>query len=114
MLLLVDLPTVIIKCLLSFLSNDDSHYFLNSDDQYFSSLKQEMIYFSLTKEKSREYVEDERFREMILSKVKDGYQQIGLTFDDTLIINDISDIVAHRIVVCISPSLFKYHHLFVV
>ncbi len=62
----------IIKHLQSFLSHDDNHYFLNSNKLHFTSLKQETIYFLLTKEKSREYVEDERFRETILSKVKDG------------------------------------------
>ncbi len=98
MLFLVNLPDVIIKYLLSFLSNDDIRYFLSSKKLHFSSLKQETIYLSLNKEKTREYVENERFRETILSKVKDGRKQIGLTFNETLIVHDISDIVAHRIV----------------
>ncbi len=98
MLFLVNLPDVIIKYLLSFLSNDDIHYFLSSNKLHFTSLKQETIYLSLNKEKTREYVANERFRETILSKVKDGSKQIGLTFNETLIVHDIRDIVAHRIV----------------
>ncbi len=97
MLLLVNLPDVIIKHLQSFLSNDDIHYFLNCNKLHFSSLKEETIYFSLNKEKSREYVEDERFREMILSKVKDGSKQIGLIFDHKYKVPDIFDIVAQKI-----------------
>ncbi len=97
MLLLVNLPDVILKYVQSFLSNDDTHYFLNSNKLYFSTLKQETIYFSLNKKKSEEYVEDERFREMILSKVKDGSQQIGLSFDRKYEVPDIRDIIAHKI-----------------
>ncbi len=96
-MLLVDLTEVLIKHLQSFLSNDDIHYFLNSNKRHFTSLKQETIYFSLNKEKSREYVEDERFREMILSKVKDGRKQIGLTFDWNFEVAKIGDIMAHKI-----------------
>ncbi len=97
MLLLVNLPDVIIRYVQSFLHFDDIHYFLNSNKLYFSSLKREMIYFSLNKKKSQEYVEDERFREMILSKVKDGSRQIGLSFDRQFTLPDIRDIVAHKI-----------------
>ncbi len=108
-LLLVNLPDVILKHLQSFLSYDDIHYFLNSNQLYFSSLKQETIYFSLNKKKSEEYVEDERFREMILSKVKDGSQQIGLSFDKKYRVPDICDIIAHKInFVREYPYLLKY------
>ncbi len=96
--MLVNLPDVVIKHLLSFLSYDDIHYFINSNKLHFSQLKQETIYFSLNKQKSREYVEDERFR-IILNKVKDGSQQVGLRFDInfSFIAPDIRDIVAHKI-----------------
>ncbi len=61
-------------------------------------MKQEIIYFSLNKEKSREYVKNERFREMILSKVKDAIKQIGLTFNTEYKISNIfSEIVVHKI-----------------
>ncbi len=98
MLLLVNLPDVILKHLQSFLSNDDIRYFLNSNKLYFSSLKQETIYFSLNPQKSQEYLRDERFREMILSKVKDKSKQIGLVFHRNYDLPDIRDIVAHKIV----------------
>ncbi len=76
MLLVMDLPLDFHLHLQSFLRNDDIHYFLNSNKQHFNFVKYETIYYTLTAEKSREYVEDERFREMILSKVKDGSKQI--------------------------------------
>ncbi len=97
MMMLVNLPDVIIKYLQSFLCNDDIHYLMNSNKLYFSSLKQETIYFSLNKKKSQEYIEDERFREIILSKVKDRSKQIGLKFDRNYEVPDIRDIIAHRI-----------------
>ncbi len=97
MLLLGNLPDVIIKHLQSFLHSDDIHYFLNSSKLYFSSLKQETIYFSLNKKKSQEYVENERFRELLLSKVKDGSRQIGLSLDHQFKLPDIRNIVAHKI-----------------
>ncbi len=99
MLMLVNLPDVILKHFQSFLSKEDILYFLNSNKLHFSSLRQEMIYFSLNKEKSRQYVEDERFREMILSKVKDGTRQIGLSFSENFKVPSsvIRDIIAHKI-----------------
>ncbi len=107
-MLLVNLPDVILKYLQSFLSYDDIHYFLNSNKYYFSSLKQETIYFSLNRPESREYVEDERFRELILSKVKDGRAQIKLFFDAYYEVPDILDITAHKIVFLRSyPHLLK-------
>ncbi len=96
-MMLVSLPDVIIKYFQSFLCNDDIHYLMNCNRFYFSSLKYETIYFSLNKKKSQEYVEDERFRERILSKVKDGSQQIALKFDKKYEVPDIRDIVAHKI-----------------
>lgn len=95
---LTDLPDVILKHLQSFLSYDDIHYFIHSNKLHFSSLNKEMIYFSLNQEKSREYLYDPRFREMILNKVKDGRKQIGLNFVGRLENMDIRDIVAHKIV----------------
>ncbi len=93
MFLLVNLPDVIIKHLQSFLSNDDFHYFLNSSKRHFRSLKKETVYFSLNREKSREYVEDGRFRKMILRKVKDSSKQIGLTFDGNYKLQDLGFMV---------------------
>ncbi len=106
MLLLVNLPDVVLKDLQSFLSRDDVFYFLNSNKCYFSSLKKETIYFSLNQEKSREYVEDERFRAKILSKVKDGKKQIALTFDKKFELPDIRGIIAHKIIFGRSYPLF--------
>lgn len=96
-MLLVNLPDVILKHLQSFLTNDDIHYFLNSNKHHFFNLKRETIYFSLNTEKSREYVESERFREIILKKVKDRRKQVGLLFDRTFELPNISDIIAHKI-----------------
>ncbi len=95
-MLLVDLPDVILKHLQSFLSKDDIHDFVNSNKAHLSSLKQETIYFSLNKEKSLEYVKDERFREMMLSKVMDGNKQIGLKIDQRRL-PDFYDVVAQKI-----------------
>ncbi len=49
-------------------------------------------------------MEDERFREMILSKVKDGSQQIGLSFKRRYEVSDVGDIIAHKIDLGIVPS----------
>ncbi len=97
MLLVIDLPDVILKHLQTFLSYEDVIDFLNSNKVHFTSLRQETRYFSLNKKKSQEYVEDERFREMILSRVKDGNKQIELLFDEEYELPDIRDIVAHKI-----------------
>lgn len=97
--MLLDLPDVILKHLQSFLSYTDIRYFVNTNKLYLSSLKQETIYFSLNKEKSREYVEDERFREIVLAKVMNGRKQIGLSFDRNFKIPDnIGDVGVHKIV----------------
>ncbi len=92
----MNLPDVILKHLQSFLPSEDINYFVNSNKSPLASLKKETIYFSLNKKKSRKYVEDERFRGKVLSKVKDGRKQLGLKFDSRCNVPDIRDI-AHKI-----------------
>lgn len=97
MLVLCALPEVIFQWILSFSSHDDSHYFFNSSKSLFADLKKRTIYFALNKEKSSQYIRDESFRNLLLSKVESGWNQIGVIIDsnDARLIT--VDVPIHRI-----------------
>ncbi len=80
MIRVMDLPESIVRYLGSFISNDDYHYFLNTSKEFFRVVKRQSIYFSLNAESSSWYVTHQDFQELLLSKVENGWKQIGLNF----------------------------------
>ncbi len=75
------MPEIIFTLFQSFLSSDDYHYLLNSSKRLFQHVKRRTIYFHLTKEKSKEYLTDESFQSVLLSKVENGWNQIAVYYD---------------------------------
>ncbi len=55
-----------------------------------------MIYFSLNKEKSIEYVQNDSFRSLLLSKVESGWNQIALRIDDFTVLSE--NIPIHKVI----------------
>lgn len=76
----VDLPESIVRYLGSFISNDDYRYFLNTSTEFFGAVRRQSIYFSLNPVSSTWYVTQQGFQELLLSKVENGWKQIGLNF----------------------------------
>ncbi len=65
-----------------FLTKSDYHYFLNTSKEHFCCLKKERIYFALSTSSSREYILNPTFRELLLSKVVNGWKQISVNVNN--------------------------------
>lgn len=76
-------PEVLFRLIQTFLTQDDYRYFLNSSKNLFASLKRNSIYFTLNKKQSLQYLEDTEFQNILLSKVENGWNQIGISFDSS-------------------------------
>jgi hypothetical protein len=74
------LPEVLFRLIHTFLSNDDYHYLLNTSKRLFEDLKRKTIYFPLNVATSITYLQDEDFQRLLLSKVENGWEQIGVHF----------------------------------
>ncbi len=79
---LVHLPAEVFRLIEPFLTKSDYHYFLNTSKEHFCCLKKERIYFALSSSSSREYILNAAFRELLLSKVENGWKQISVNIDD--------------------------------
>ncbi len=77
------LPQDIFQLIQTLLTNDDYHYFLNSSKRLFGDLKRKTIFFKLTKERSIEYAKNTEFQHLLLSKVENGWNQIGIICSDS-------------------------------
>lgn len=93
------LPEVIFSLIQSFLNWDDYHYFVNTSQQLFGDLKRRNIYFHLNVESSIRYLKDKDFQRLLLSKVENGWDQIGIHVQYGIEEGEISpDLPIHRIV----------------
>ncbi len=72
---------VLIQFIESFLSKDDYHYLMNTSKHHFEDMKRKTIYFTLNEEKSLEYITNDKFQQLLLSKVINGWKQIGIIVD---------------------------------
>ncbi len=81
-MLLVHFPSEIFRLFEIFLSKSDYHYLLNTSKEYFSCIKKESVYFALSSSRSREYILNPTFRELLLSKIVNGWKQISLNLGD--------------------------------
>lgn len=94
------LPEGVFQFLRGFIYSDDYHYFVSSSKRLFGDVKRRTIYFHLTKKKSKEYLTDESFQSLLLSKVENGWNQISIYYDkkssQQLEIPD--DLPIHRII----------------
>lgn len=79
------LPEVIFRLMKTFLSNDDYHCLLNTSQQLFGDLKRKTIYFHLNVQWSIEYIEYEVFQRLLLNKVENGWEQIGICLSHSLV-----------------------------
>ncbi len=92
-------PEVIFTLIKLFLSFDDYHYLLNSSKQLFGDLKKKTIYFHLSVQRSSRYIKDKDFQNLLLSKVENGWDQIGLRFEYAIAGREIPpDLPIHGIV----------------
>lgn len=73
------LPEVIFQQIQTFLTKLDYLYFLNAS-KCFLELKRNTVYYALTPEKSKEYLDSPHFQDILLSKVENGWKQISLLF----------------------------------
>ncbi len=90
------LPADIFRLIESFLTKSDYHYFLNTSKEHFTCRKKERMYFALSSSRSREYILSPAFRELLLSKVVNGWKQISVSIDDGRI--DLPrDLPVHRV-----------------
>lgn len=77
---LTELADDLIEVVQTFLTNDDYHYLMNTSKEYFDEIKKRTIYFSLHFETSLQYIRNtEGFQDLVLSKVVNGWKQIGVT-----------------------------------
>ncbi len=86
------IPQDIFQLIQTFLTNDDYHYFLNSSKRLFGELKRKTIFFKLNRERSYLYAMNKEFQQLLLSKVENGWNQIGIICSDksnTLLPRDI-------------------------
>ncbi len=65
----------------NYLSNDDYHYLLNASKSLFADIKRRTIYFTLNKQRSKQYLSDKIFQLLLLSKVENGWNQISVQYD---------------------------------
>ncbi len=72
------LPEEIFRIIQTFLSLDDYHYFLNCA-KVLGDLKRKTIYFPLNQKSTKLYCQDTSFQKLLLSKVENGWNQIGIT-----------------------------------
>jgi hypothetical protein len=72
------LPEEIFRIIQTFLIRDDYHYFLNSG-KILGELKRKTIYFALNGKSSERYCEDTIFQRLLISKVENGWNQIGIS-----------------------------------
>ncbi len=99
MILLDLLPEVIFRLIKTFLSSDDYHYFLNSSKERFGELKKKSIFFSLNRRWSSQYINNLDFQRVLLNKVDNGWNQIGVELSDNSTSIEIpSDLPIHKIV----------------
>ncbi len=77
------LPQDIFHLIQTFLSNDDYHYFLNSSKRLFCDFKRKTIFFKLNQEGSYLYAMNKEFQRLLLSKVENGWNQIGIYCNDS-------------------------------
>lgn len=96
-MLLVHLPVEIFRFIQSYINKIDHFYFLNSSKEYFHQLKRESLYFSLNIHYSNEYMNNPIFRDLLLSKIENGWKQISLS-RNTTIDNFPPDLPVHRII----------------
>lgn len=68
----------------SYLELDDYHFLLNTSKHLFSGLKKKTLIFSLSSTKSKDYVNDVNFAQLLLSKLENGWKQVYLTFVDNI------------------------------
>jgi hypothetical protein len=78
--IIYSIPEIIFTLIQNYLSNIDKHYFFNSSKYLFIDLKKRMIYFQLNKVKSQQYLQDKLFQSLLLSKVENGWNQIGIKY----------------------------------
>ncbi len=113
-MMLFHLPTDIFRLIQSYSSTSDYHYFLNSSKEHFSRLKKESLYLVLTIASSKEYIANPIYREIVLSRVANGWKQISLRTredDEEMEENPIAaDIPVHRIKVDFL-DLADYSHI---
>lgn len=91
------IPEEIFPLILSFLSHDDYHYFVNASKRLFGDIKRRSIYFHLNVEKSNQYLSDQSFRTLLLSKVDNGWNQIRITHENSSS-PILSDIPIHKVI----------------
>lgn len=72
------------EILQSYLELDDYHFLLNTSKHLFSGLKKKTLIFSLSSTKSKDYVNDANFAQLLLSKLENGWKQVYLTFVDNI------------------------------
>ena len=97
-MLFLHLPDEIFRLIESFLTISDYHYFLNTSKEHFTCLKKERIYFALSSSRSREYILSPAFRELLLSKVVNGWKQISVNLGDGVGRIDLPrDLPVHRV-----------------
>lgn len=79
----IDIPEALIGIIQSYLSNDDYHYFMNTSKTHFRYIKKQTIYYDLEYGKSQEYIHNQHFQELLLSKVNNGWKQIGIRLKES-------------------------------
>ncbi len=77
------IPQDIFQLIRTFLTNDDYHYFLNTSKRLFGDLKRKTIFFKLNREISFLYAMNKEFQDLLLSKVENGWNQIGIYCNDS-------------------------------
>jgi len=76
---LTDIPSDIIRFLQTYLNNDDYHYFMNTSNQHFQQIKKRTILFTLTVQKTVDYINNhQNFQNLLLKKVENGWKQISI------------------------------------
>ncbi len=75
------LPEAIFRLIQTFLSCDDYHFLLNTSKLIFAEIKKRTVYFHLISERSFQYLTDIDFQRLLLSKVENGWEQIGIRYD---------------------------------
>lgn len=84
MKVIIDLPETLIRVIQSYLTKDDYHYFMNTSKTHFTDIKKQTIYYDLEYGKSLEYILNPDFQELLLSKVTNGWKQIGLRLKESV------------------------------
>ncbi len=78
--IIYSIPEIILTFIQNYLTDNDQHYFFNTSKYLFADLKKRIIYFQLNKVKSEQYLQDKLFQSLLLSKVENGWNQIGIKY----------------------------------